>query len=143
MAKRKNPTLHEILTESDYPSSPDVVHDHSLGGALEGMAVMEKVNRIRVIVFESGGYWIGQCLEHNISAQAEEISTLKRRLMAAIEHRCAESADHGGEPFGGLPPAPKMFHDMWDNGLERLEGCEAPLSKNQCTDIEVDFALAA
>lgn len=71
------------------------------------------VNLIRVLIAKEGDYWVGQCLEYDIGAQARDLSELRRRLMTAIETEKQESVRRHGRPFGGIAPAPSYFHERW------------------------------
>jgi len=68
---------------------------------------------IRVIVFQEGGLWVAQCLEHDIGAQAADVDTLISRLEVALKAELKESMRHG-KPLAGIDPAPERFHRMWD-----------------------------
>ena len=66
-------------------------------------------NTIRVVIFQDGGGWIAQGLEHDICVQAEKFDDIFGRFEVAYD---LYSEVEGG--LGKLPPAPKYAHDLWD-----------------------------
>jgi hypothetical protein len=62
--------------------------------------------QVRVLIFNTEGAWVAQCLEHDVSVQAESIDVLQRRFEDAM---CCES-----EHFDTIGAAPKHFFDQWD-----------------------------
>lgn len=71
---------------------------------------------MRVVIFKESGVLVGQCLDHDICTSARDLDELRSRLGGLVEIEMAEVGT-------SIPPAPKMFHDMWENaGLgERQE----------------------
>ena len=69
---------------------------------------------IRAIIFEDGGKWVGQCLEYDIAAQADDLDTLRSRLLATIQAEAMAGVEFHGEPFKGIGPAPQHFHELWE-----------------------------
>ena len=65
-------------------------------------------NQMRIIAYEEGGMWVAQCLEHDISAQADTISKVKKRLLATIAAEAKDGLDRIG-------PAPEHFQSMWND----------------------------
>jgi hypothetical protein len=61
---------------------------------------------IRIVAFKEGDFWIAQCLEVDVSAQANDLDTLSSRIEVALE---AE------KPLDKLPKAPARFFEMWDH----------------------------
>jgi len=74
---------------------------------------MENETELRVIIFREGNSFIAQCLEHDISAFASDMKTLKKRFMGVLAAEWNISLERNGEPLAGIDPAPKQFHDMW------------------------------
>lgn len=70
--------------------------------------------KIRVVVFQNGDMWAGQCLEYDIGAQADSLEKLDRYLDIAIAATRRESLERSGEEFAGVPPAPEHFHKLWE-----------------------------
>ncbi len=63
-------------------------------------------NQIRIVVYKDEGIWVAQCLEHDVSVQADDLGTLKSRLDAAL---IAEA-----EQLESIGAAPKFFFDLWE-----------------------------
>jgi len=83
---------------------------------------------ISAVIFQEGEWWIAQCLEHDISAQAESPSELHYELERVLfAHLCA-SAQEGRQPFEGLGPAPKKYWRMWEKSKLTVEAEELPFS---------------
>ena len=72
---------------------------------------------LRIIMYEEDGFFIAQCLEHDICAQAKDRDTLVDRMECLIEYE-VEAMEASGQP---LDPAPKRFHDMWER--QRINLC--------------------
>ena len=72
------------------------------------------MNTIRVIVFKDGDAWVAQCLEYDIAAQAADLESLRSRLLATVDAEAQAGTEFNGEPFKGIDPAPRHFHEMWE-----------------------------
>ncbi len=68
------------------------------------------MNTLRIVLYREDDLWIGQCLEHDIRAQATGIEELENRLVATIEAHKKQS----GDDLDDISPAPDVFFDMWD-----------------------------
>ena len=67
------------------------------------------MNELRIVLYREDDLWIGQCLEHDIRAQASNVKELENRLVATVEaHK-----EQGG--LADIGPAPKVFFDMWED----------------------------
>jgi hypothetical protein len=62
-------------------------------------------DEIRVIAFKEGDFWVAQCLEHDICAQAPDLDALRSRMEIAIASEA---------PLHNLPKAPEHFFKMWE-----------------------------
>lgn len=78
------------------------------------MSANGEMKQYRVIIFKEDGVFIAQCLEHDISAFAPDRKTLRKRFEGLFAFERNLSIERGGEPFAGINPAPKRFHDMWE-----------------------------
>ncbi len=76
---------------------------------------------LRVIVFQDGGLWVAQCLEHDIGAQAHDIDTLNDRLRTVVLSEFKESMARNGSPFSGIDPAPERFQLMWERRARSID----------------------
>lgn len=69
---------------------------------------------LRVVFLNRDGLWIAQCLEHDICVQATDLDEVKERLEMAMEFEVENAKSKGVEPYVRIPPAPKMFSDLWE-----------------------------
>jgi len=102
---------------------------------------MSDLSQIRVLVRKEGDFWVAQCLEFDIGAQARDPNDLPRRLIAALEAQRQETVMRHGRPFAGIKPAPDHFFEAWDNRNKLFRPAELTLRDNP--DIAVELALAA
>lgn len=64
-----------------------------------------------VVAYEEEGFWIAQCLEHDICVQAPTREALRHRLGLTIEANIAINEHLGRIGLDGIPPAPAKFWD--------------------------------
>lgn len=57
-------------------------------------------------LFREDGFWLAQCLEYDLVAQATTASGALRQLQRSVAARVCIAAELGIEPFAGLPAAP-------------------------------------
>ena len=78
---------------------------------------------LRAVIFKRGEWWIGQCLEHDIGAEAKTLKQARYELERSIVAHIVVAVENQLEPFKGVPPAPDRYWKMFDEGL-RLESPE-------------------
>lgn len=61
--------------------------------------------RLRVVLFREGRFWLAQGLEHDIGVQGEDLNDVMVRLELALEQDAGILTD--------LPPAPLYFQHLW------------------------------
>lgn len=61
---------------------------------------------VSVIVYPSGGYYIAQCLEYDIAAQASTVGVLIERFKSTFIGHAMLAMEHGEKPFETLGRAP-------------------------------------
>jgi hypothetical protein len=76
---------------------------------------------IRVVVFQQGPWWVGQCLEYDIAAQAKTLQALYGEVERVIVGRLIVAQEHGVPAFRGLPEAPARFWRMFDEATLALQ----------------------
>jgi hypothetical protein len=106
------------------------------------MQTVSNTISIRVVVFQDGGKWVGQCLEYDIGAQADTIDALNDRLQVVLKAELKESLDRHGTPFGGIDPAPARFQHMWERRARSVDVSPAPWMRSN-KSMSLDFALVA
>jgi hypothetical protein len=79
--------------------------------------------RLRAVVFQSGEWWVGGCLEHAIGSQARTREALIADLERMVRFHIEMAAREGrADPFGRLPKSPKSYWERYNSGNgERLE----------------------
>lgn len=87
---------------------------------------MATSEQLRVIVFQDEGFYVAQCLEHDIVAQADDIESVIDRLELTIE---AEMAMRETQSLESIPPAPPYYQDLWNKRSMRLERVTMPVDK--------------
>jgi hypothetical protein len=100
-----------------------------------------EIGRIRVLLVREGDYWVGQCLELDIGAQAGDLAELTKRLWEAIAAERDEGIRRHGKPFGGIEGAPLYFHELWERRAGRFEPSRPQAAHND--GINLEFGIAA
>ena len=103
---------------------------------------MSATDPIRVLLSKEGEYWVAQCLEYDIGAQARDLGELRKRLLIAIRAERDESLRRHRKPFAGIGPAPQHFHDLWLRRAGEFKPVH-PAAVPDALDIEIEFGLAA
>lgn len=85
--------------------------------------------RLRVVLFREGPFWLAQGLEHDIGVQGEDLGDIIIRLELALEQEAAA--------LSSLPPAPPYFQHLWP----RRAGLFVP--DRPITGFAVDLAIVA
>jgi hypothetical protein len=96
------------------------------------------MDSLRVVVFREEDLYVAQCLEHDISVQAQDLNALMDRLDLALEAECALSAERSGGTLEHIAPAPNYFHALWDKGSLAIRRLNVPIGSRQ-----MEFKLAA
>ena len=104
---------------------------------------MTNTKEIRAIVFKDGDAWVAQCLEYDIGAQAATVEELDELLDLTIRAELQASIEVNGEPFKGIPPAPKFFFDMWGNQAGTYEPRNPSNILADHNQVKVHLALCA
>lgn len=66
---------------------------------------MSAPDKIHVLVEQVDGWWVAQCLEHDLATQARTLDDLQREIMRLLTAHISSCEELGIEPFD-LPPAP-------------------------------------
>ena len=82
---------------------------------------VDKVSHLRAVLFEEGDAWSAQCLDYDVTAQAETLWELPAELARVLTIHVAASVQMKREPFAGLPTAPLRFWELYEGG-NRYEG---------------------
>ena len=76
---------------------------------------------IRVLLFRDGEWWIAQCLEYDIAAQARTLPEIEREFGRVLLAQAAIGTERGQPLFEGIPPAPAEFHERFKRAGKRGE----------------------
>jgi hypothetical protein len=67
---------------------------------------------IHAVVFREGGWWIAQCIEHDLVGLARTREALPDALCRQLQTQIEIDLEAGEEPFANLPAAPARFWKM-------------------------------
>jgi len=70
--------------------------------------------KIRAILFQEEDWWVAQCLEYDIAAQARTQTDLLYELERILVGHVLVSAKKGLQPFEKLPKAPRRYWAMYE-----------------------------
>jgi len=76
-------------------------------------ATMPGEHVIRAVLFKEGDWWVAQCLDVDISAQARSERELYSELGRLLVGRILAGEKLSVDPFASLPPAPRRYWDMF------------------------------
>ena len=83
------------------------------------------VDTLRAIVFKDSDKYVAQCIEHDISAQADDLRTLIDRLELTVQAELEMRAEAGEDGLSKIAPAPAYYASLWDkeevSNLTKLE----------------------
>jgi hypothetical protein len=69
---------------------------------------------LRAVLFQEEGWWVAQCLEYALAAQARTQADVVYEIERLLVGRILIGAEKGCLPFAGLPPAPRRFWKMFE-----------------------------
>lgn len=72
---------------------------------------------VKAVLFQENDWWVGQCLEHDIVAQAKSVKGLIYEINKAIIGHIVVCTQEGLEPFTSLPKAPARYWKMFGEGV--------------------------
>lgn len=61
-------------------------------------------------------WWVAQCLEHDIVAQARQIRDALHEISRMLVGRLVVADQLGVDPFDGIPAAPREMWDEFEKG---------------------------
>jgi hypothetical protein len=71
--------------------------------------------QLNLLIFKEDGWWIAQCLDYDIAAQARTLPDVQYEIQRVLVGRISMAKKLSIDPFEGLAPAPegylKMFKD--------------------------------
>jgi hypothetical protein len=80
------------------------------------------------VLFEDRGWWVAQCLEHNLTASSKNPQELQKKLENVLKVQIEADLEAGKAPFSTLPPAPRRFWTLFQSAEPwGLDGSSAGL----------------
>jgi len=67
--------------------------------------------QLNLLIFKEDDWWIAQCLNYDIAAQARTLSDVQYEIQRVLVGRIAMAEKLGIDPFKGIPPAPEMYYN--------------------------------
>jgi hypothetical protein len=75
------------------------------------------------VLFEDRGWWVAQCLEHNLTASSKDPRELHGKLETVLKVQIEADLEAGTAPFSTLPPAPRRYWTLFQSAEPwRLDG---------------------
>ena len=68
---------------------------------------------VRVLITQDADGFSAQCLEYDIGAQGNSLRQVQERFSTVFVSTFEESLRRTGVEFGGIYPAPHVYHDQW------------------------------
>lgn len=82
---------------------------------------------ISVVLFQRDKWWIAQCLQYDIGAQAMTAQDVLYELQRALVGHIVISQKENVTPLETLPAAPKSYWKLWEGAKITLQYDEQPL----------------
>ena len=70
---------------------------------------------LHAVFFEDRGWWVAQCLEHNLTASSKDPRELPKKLEMVLRVQIEADLEAGAAPFSTLPPAPRRFWKLFQS----------------------------
>ncbi len=75
--------------------------------------------KLDVLFFREGNVWVGQCLQHDIAVQGENLRECMQELRDSLLGRIMGASDLGMDhPFKDVPPAPAKYWKRYRRALK-------------------------
>jgi hypothetical protein len=100
---------------------------------------MEK--QLNLLIFKDCDWWVAQCLEYDIAAQARTLKDVQYEIQRVIIGRIAAAKQLGTDPFEDIPPAPEEYHRIFKDADKTLRLELKPIKNFQKNIIPPAFML--
>lgn len=77
-------------------------------------------HELAVVLYQQDRWWIAQCLQYDIGAQAFSPSDVLYELQRALIGHAVICEQEGLEPFSNLKAAPKRYWNLWEGAKIKL-----------------------
>ncbi len=101
---------------------------------------------LQVLLYKKEDWWIAQCLEYDITAQAKTLEDVQYELSRLFIFRFIACKEEGIDPLESLPPAPQKFWDMYRVGLRAQANklrFQAPAGTPSLPPLELALSVAS
>jgi hypothetical protein len=68
---------------------------------------------INVVIFREGDFWVAQCLEYDIAAQAKSLRDLQYEIQRTLAGLIITATEAKEGRFEHIAPAPKRYWEMF------------------------------
>lgn len=75
---------------------------------------------VNVLIFRDCEWWVAQCLEYDIAAQARTIKDVEYEFQRVFIGRIAAAQELGIDPFEDIPPAPEAYRKIFEDADKTL-----------------------
>ena len=89
------------------------------------MTAKIQIPDLQVVIFKRDKWWIAQCLQYDIGAQAHTLDDVRYEIQRALIGHLYISIHHNKVPFVDLPPAPEAYWKKFRWTVLRIELVEA------------------
>lgn len=79
---------------------------------------MEK--ELNFLIFKDCEWWVAQCIEYDIAAQARTLKDVEYEIQRVIIGRIAAAGELKIDPFEGLPSAPEEYRRIFEDANKTL-----------------------
>lgn len=106
---------------------------------------MEAHERLKILLFTEGSTWIAQCLQFDITAQADSHPKALERLEVLFWAQHYLDVQAGRAPFSAALKAPKRYWEMFKQGTKMTVHLNLPPipTDNAIQEADVKLATAA
>ena len=77
-------------------------------------------SEMSVLIFKESGWWVAQCLEYDIAAQARTLKDVQYEFQRVFLGRIFAAQELGIDPFEGIPPAPDEYRRIVKDASKTL-----------------------
>jgi len=89
-------------------------------GFAQQMKGIYKMSKLDVVVFQRDKWWVAQCLQHDIGAQAFSVDDVLYEFQRSVVGHLAICRQHGRQPFEGLDAAPEIYWEKFKSASTDL-----------------------
>ena len=69
---------------------------------------------LRVLLLREGEWWVAQCLDFDIAAQAANLTEVKAAFFRAFVGQIVVDLERGDQPLTCVKPAPSWYAEQWE-----------------------------